>query len=76
MIVIRRSVGDCRKVGVEAAADERSGNQGIAMAVGFAQVLSLIPGSSRSGQRLWLAFLWAETRETAARFRFYCRFLP
>jgi undecaprenyl-diphosphatase len=41
-----------------------------AMAVGFAQVLSLIPGSSRSGSTIMAGLFVGETRETAARFSF------
>ena len=41
-----------------------------AVAVGFAQVLSLIPGSSRSGSTMMGGLFIGETRETAARFSF------
>ena len=41
-----------------------------ALAVGFAQVLALIPGSSRSGSTLMGGLFVGETRETAARFSF------
>jgi len=41
-----------------------------ALAVGFAQVLALIPGSSRSGSTIMAGLLVGETRETAARFSF------
>jgi len=41
-----------------------------ALAVGFAQVLALIPGSSRSGSTIMAALFAGETRETAARFSF------
>lgn len=41
-----------------------------AMAVGGAQVLSLIPGSSRSGSTIMGGLFVGETRETAARFSF------
>lgn len=41
-----------------------------ALAVGFAQVLALIPGSSRSGSTIMGGLLVGETRETAARFSF------
>lgn len=41
-----------------------------ALAVGFAQVLALIPGSSRSGSTIMGGLLAGETRETAARFSF------
>jgi undecaprenyl-diphosphatase len=41
-----------------------------ALAVGGAQVLSLIPGSSRSGSTIMGGLFVGETRETAARFSF------
>lgn len=41
-----------------------------ALAVGGAQVLALIPGSSRSGSTIMGGLLAGETRETAARFSF------
>ena len=41
-----------------------------AVAVGFAQVLALIPGSSRSGSTIMAGLFTGETRETAARFSF------
>ena len=41
-----------------------------AAAVGFAQVLSLIPGASRSGSTIMGGLFAGETRETAARFSF------
>ncbi|HEV2764245.1 MAG TPA: undecaprenyl-diphosphate phosphatase [Pyrinomonadaceae bacterium] len=41
-----------------------------ALAVGFAQVLSLIPGASRSGSTIMGGLFAGETRETAARFSF------
>ena len=41
-----------------------------ALAVGFAQVLSLIPGSSRSGSTMMGGLFVGQTRETAARFSF------
>lgn len=41
-----------------------------AVAVGFAQVLALIPGSSRSGSTIMGGLFVGETRETAARFSF------
>ena len=43
---------------------------GDAAAVGFAQVLSLIPGASRSGSTIMGGLFAGETRETAARFSF------
>jgi undecaprenyl-diphosphatase len=41
-----------------------------ALAVGFAQVVSLIPGSSRSGSTMMGGLFSGLTRETAARFSF------
>ena len=43
---------------------------GDALAVGFAQVLALIPGSSRSGSTIMAGLFAGQTRETAARFSF------
>jgi undecaprenyl-diphosphatase len=43
---------------------------GDALAVGGAQVLALIPGSSRSGSTIMGGLFAGETRETAARFSF------
>jgi len=43
---------------------------GDALAVGFAQVLALIPGSSRSGSTIMAGLFAGLTRETAARFSF------
>jgi undecaprenyl-diphosphatase len=41
-----------------------------AIAVGFAQVLALMPGSSRSGSTIMAGLFVGEKRETAARFSF------
>ena len=41
-----------------------------ALAVGFAQVLALIPGASRSGSTIMGGLFAGEMRETAARFSF------
>ncbi len=43
---------------------------GDALAVGFAQVLSLVPGASRSGSTIMGGLFAGEKRETAARFSF------
>lgn len=43
---------------------------GDAVAVGFAQCLALIPGSSRSGSTIMAGLFVGQTRETAARFSF------
>ena len=45
-------------------------NIGDALAVGGAQVLALIPGSSRSGSTIMAGLFAGQTRETAARFSF------
>jgi undecaprenyl-diphosphatase len=45
-------------------------NVGDALAVGGAQVLALIPGSSRSGSTIMAGLFAGQTRETAARFSF------
>jgi undecaprenyl-diphosphatase len=45
-------------------------NLGDALAVGFAQVLALIPGSSRSGSTIMGGLFTGLNRETAARFSF------
>ena len=41
-----------------------------ALAVGFAQCLALVPGSSRSGSTIMAGLFAGQTRETAARFSF------
>jgi undecaprenyl-diphosphatase len=43
---------------------------GDALAVGFAQCLALMPGSSRSGSTMMAGLFVGQTRETAARFSF------
>lgn len=43
---------------------------GDALAVGSAQVLALVPGSSRSGSTIMAGLFAGQTRETAARFSF------
>ncbi|HYJ46016.1 MAG TPA: undecaprenyl-diphosphatase UppP [Pyrinomonadaceae bacterium] len=58
----------------EAVGKRRRGMQDLgvrdALAVGGAQVLALIPGSSRSGSTIMGGLFAGETRETAARFSF------
>jgi undecaprenyl-diphosphatase len=43
---------------------------GDALAMGFAQCLALVPGSSRSGSTIMAGLFMGEARETAARFSF------
>lgn len=58
----------------EKVSTRRKGIEGLglgdALAVGFAQVLSLIPGASRSGSTIMGGLFAGERRETAARFSF------
>ncbi len=58
----------------EAVSSKRRGMEqlglGDSLAVGFAQCLALIPGSSRSGSTIMAGLFVGETRETAARFSF------
>jgi len=53
---------------------KRQGMHGLglkdSLALGFAQCLALIPGSSRSGSTIMAGLFVGETRETAARFSF------
>lgn len=57
------------KVGTKRRGMEELG-VGDALAVGFAQVLALVPGASRSGSTIMGGLLAGERRETAARFSF------
>src|SRR6266705_2846858 len=63
LLAIAEIVGEKRR---------RMGELGIkdSLAVGFAQCLALIPGSSRSGSTIMAGLFAGETRETAARFSF------
>jgi undecaprenyl-diphosphatase len=63
LLLVAEKVGERRK-GIEEL------GIGDALAVGFAQVLSLIPGASRSGSTIMGGLFAGEKRETAARFSF------
>jgi undecaprenyl-diphosphatase len=69
MIVVALLLAIAEMVGKRnrAMADLRVGD---ALAVGFAQCLALIPGSSRSGSTIMAGLFAGEMRETAARFSF------
>jgi undecaprenyl-diphosphatase len=69
MIVVAVLLAIAEMVGKRnrAMADLRVGD---ALAVGFAQCLALIPGSSRSGSTIMAGLFAGEMRETAARFSF------
>lgn len=69
MIVVAILLGIAELVGKRNRSMEDLGIRD-ALAVGFAQVLALIPGSSRSGSTMMGGLLAGETRETAARFSF------
>src|SRR5262249_26003853 len=69
MVVIALLLGLAELVGTK----HRQMNElgvGDALAVGFAQCLALIPGSSRSGSTIMAGLFAGEARETAARFSF------
>ncbi len=69
MIVVALLLWAAEKVGTQKRSME---NLGVAdaLAVGSAQVLALMPGSSRSGSTIMAGLFAGETRETAARFSF------
>ncbi|MGH9874528.1 MAG: undecaprenyl-diphosphatase UppP [Pyrinomonadaceae bacterium] len=69
MIVVAVLLGIAELVGKRERSMEQLGI-GDALAVGFAQVLALIPGSSRSGSTIMGGLFAGLTRETAARFSF------
>jgi undecaprenyl-diphosphatase len=69
MVVVAILLLVAEKVGARRKGIEELG-LGDALAVGFAQVLSLIPGASRSGSTIMGGLFAGEKRETAARFSF------
>ena len=69
MIVVGALMTIAELVGKRSHGMERLGI-GDALAVGSAQVLALIPGSSRSGSTIMGGLFAGQTRETAARFSF------
>lgn len=69
MIVVAILLGIAELVGKRQRSMESLGVLD-ALAVGCAQVLALIPGSSRSGSTIMGGLFAGETRETAARFSF------
>src|SRR6185436_17792418 len=69
MIVVAGLLAIAELVG-KRARDMKQLGIGDALAVGSAQVLALIPGSSRSGSTIMAGLFAGETRETAARFSF------
>jgi undecaprenyl-diphosphatase len=69
MIVVAILLGLAELVGKRNRSLEELGISD-ALAVGWAQVLALIPGSSRSGSTIMAGLFAGQTRETAARFSF------
>lgn len=69
MIVIGVALAIAEMVGKQQRSIEQLGIFD-AIAVGFAQCLALIPGSSRSGSTIMAGLFAGEVRETAARFSF------
>lgn len=69
MIVVAILLAVAEVVGKRARSMEQLGI-GDALAVGAAQALALIPGSSRSGSTIMGGLFAGQTRETAARFSF------
>jgi len=69
MIVVAIGLALAEMVGKRARNMQQLGI-GDALAVGTAQCLALIPGSSRSGSTIMAGLFAGETRETAARFSF------
>ncbi|MBV8855675.1 MAG: UDP-diphosphatase [Acidobacteria bacterium] len=69
MVVVALLLFIAEKVGTRRRGMEELGVSD-ALAVGFAQVLALIPGASRSGSTIMGGLFAGEKRETAARFSF------
>lgn len=69
MIIVALLLGLAEFVGKRNRSLEQLGVSD-ALAVGCAQVLALIPGSSRSGSTIMAGLFVGQTRETAARFSF------
>ncbi len=69
MVVVALLLAAAEKVGRRRTEMEGLGLKD-ALAVGLAQVLSLIPGASRSGSTMMGGLFAGQTRETAARFSF------
>jgi undecaprenyl-diphosphatase len=69
MVLVALLLLVAEKVGAKRRGMEELG-MGDALAVGFAQVLALVPGASRSGSTIMGGLLAGERRETAARFSF------
>ena len=69
MVVVALALAIAEWVGSQRK-DIRHLGVGDALAVGFAQVLALMPGASRSGSTIMGGLLAGEKRETAARFSF------
>ncbi len=69
MIVVGLLLAVAELVGKRERSEQQLGISD-ALAVGFAQVLALIPGSSRSGSTIMGGLFVGLTRETAARFSF------
>jgi undecaprenyl-diphosphatase len=69
MIIVALLLWAAEKVGRRRTEMEGLGLKD-ALAVGFAQVLSLIPGASRSGSTMMGGLFAGQARETAARFSF------
>jgi len=69
MIVVGLLLAVAELVGKRERSEQQLGISD-ALAVGFAQVLALVPGSSRSGSTIMGGLFTGLTRETAARFSF------